>query len=329
MDLDAFIAVRKPRWERLDVLAKSRRLTGRESDELVSLYQQVATDLSVVRSRAADPGTITQLSERLLRARARIAGSRSATWSDVSRFFAVSLPAAMYRVRWWTLAVTVGVSAIAVIVAIWVANTPEGLASIGSAQERENYVYNQFASYYEPGFGFASKVWTNNAWIATQCVAFGITGLWPIWALFQNAVNIGAVAGLMAAYGELGTFFSLITPHGLLELGSVFMAGGAGLKLFWTIVDPGPRPRSLALAQEGRSLFTVAIGLSCTLLLSGIVEGFVTGTALPTWAKIVIGSAVFGAVVAYIAIFGRRAIKRGETGDLRQDEAGYSVAYAG
>ena len=56
-------------------------------------------------------------------------------------------------------------------------------------------------------------------------------------------------------------FFGLITPHGLLELTAVFVAAAAGLRLFWAWVDPGPRPALQALAQEGRALFTMAVGL--------------------------------------------------------------------
>ncbi|SNT14395.1 Uncharacterized membrane protein SpoIIM, required for sporulation [Micrococcales bacterium KH10] len=328
MDIDAFIAVHRDRWERLDRLSK-RRLRGQDADELVVLYQQVATDLSIIRSTAADPALITKLSDILLRARARIAGSSEASWRDTARFFTASLPAALYRVRWWTLWVTLGSIAVGALVALWVANTPEGLAYIGPPEVREQYVNHEFADYYAPGFGFASTVWTNNAWIAAQCVAFGITGLWPIWVILQNMINVGAVAGLMAAYGELDTFFALILPHGMLELTSIFIAAAAGLKLFWTAIDPGPRPRTVALAEEGRALFTIAVGLVLTLLLSGLVEGFVTGSALPVWLKMVIGAAALGVVIVYAGIFGRRAVQVGQMGDMDEDTAGYRLAYAG
>lgn len=49
MDLDAFSAVNAGAWSRLEALSKQRRLTGAESDELVRLYQEVATHLSTVR----------------------------------------------------------------------------------------------------------------------------------------------------------------------------------------------------------------------------------------------------------------------------------------
>ena len=54
MDLDAFVAVHRDDWNRLDQLSKRRRLSGAEVDELVRLYQRTATHLSVVRSSSPD-----------------------------------------------------------------------------------------------------------------------------------------------------------------------------------------------------------------------------------------------------------------------------------
>lgn len=322
MDLDAFAAVHGPTWARLDQLARTPRPTGAETDELVRLYQEVATHLSMVRSAAPDPAMVSRLSEVLGRARSTIAGSHDPSWADVSRFFVETLPAALYRVRWWTWGVTAVFVLVAVVAGVHVATTPEAQAAIGTPSQLEQYAEESFAAYYtnNPGASFFAQVWTNNAWIAAQTVAFGITGLWPVYVLVQNAVGIGAAGGIMALHDGLGIFFQLIAPHGLLELTAIFIAGGTGLKLFWTVVDPGGRPRSRALAEEGRSLISVALGLVVVLGISGLVEGFVTpSTVLPWWAKIVIGALVLAAYWVYVLLLGRRAVAAGATGDLRAD----------
>ncbi len=322
MDLDAFAAVKTPQWERLDALGRQRRLTGAEADELVGLYQSAATDLSAIRSSAPDPAVITQLSQVLARARSRIAGAHEPSVRDVARFAAVSLPAALYRLRWWSLAVTVLGVGLAVVVGVYVATHPHALAVMGTPSEQQQYVDQAFAEYYHPGAGFAGVVWTNNAWIATQCIGLGISGVWPVMVLVQNSVMVGATGAVMATHGQLGLFFQLIAPHGQLELMSIFIAGAAGLRLFWTAIDPGPRTRGQALAEEGRALVTVAIGLTGTLAVSGLIEGFVTGSGLPWWLKISIGSVALAALWVYTIVLGRRAVAHGETGDLERDRAG-------
>jgi uncharacterized membrane protein SpoIIM required for sporulation len=328
VDLDAFTAVRQDAWARLDTLARRRRLDGAEADELVRLYQATATDLSTIRSSAPDPETVTRLSQLLARARSAISGTHEPSWHDVTRFVAVSLPAALYRIRWWTTAVTVGFLAVAVIAGWWVATDPDALASMGTPAEQEAYVQDAFASYYDPGAGFAAMVWTNNAWITALCIGVGISGIGPLYLMLMNAISVGSIGGMMAAHGELALFLQLITPHGLLELTSIFVAGAAGMKIFWTWIDPQGRPRARALAEEGRSLITVAIGLAGALALSGLVEGFVTGSSLPWWLKIVIGAIALAAFWVYTIVLGRRAVRDGETGDLSADEAGYAVAIA-
>ena len=39
-----------------------------------------------------------------------------------------------------------------------------------------------------------------------------------------------------AEHDGLDVFFQLIIPHGLLELSAVFVAAGAGLRLFWVML---------------------------------------------------------------------------------------------
>lgn len=326
MDLDAFTETRTPAWLRLDDLAGRRRLTGAESDELVRLYQAVATDLSAIRSSAPDPETVTRLSQLLARARAAIAGAHEPSLRDVSRFVVVTLPAALHRIRWWTVTVMVAFVAVAVVAGWWVATQPEALAVMGTPSQQQEYVDNAFAQYYDPGAGFAAMVWTNNAWLTAVCVGAGITGVIPLYLLASNAIQVGATGGMMAAHGHLDVFLQLIAPHGMLELTAIFVAGAAGLRLFWTWIDPGPRTRTRALAQEGRSLLTVAIGLVGVLGVSGLIEGFVTGSALAWWLKIVIGALALAAFWAYVLVLGGRAAAAGETGDLDDDRAGYVAA---
>jgi len=331
VDLDAFSAVHGSTWQRLNTLASQRHLSGAESDELVRLYQEVATHLSTVRSVAPDPSVVSRLSDILGRARAAISGAHDPALSDVARFLVLFLPAALYRIRWWTVGVMAVFVAIAVVVGVQVFTDPGAQAALGSPGELRTLADESFAAYYSenPAGSFAALVWIHNAVIAALCVAFGITGVVPVYVLVQNAVNLGANGGGLALYDGLDIFFQLILPHGLLEMTTVFVAGGAGLKIFWTMIDPGGRPRGQALSEEGRSLFTVAIGLVGVLAVSGLIEAFVTPSSLPWWLKIVIGALALAAFWTYLLVVGRRAVRAGETGDLRADDNVDTLPVAG
>ena len=322
MDVAAYAAAHDAEWRRLDRLVRRhRRLSGAEIDEMVSLYQRTTTHLSAVRSAGGDPALVAALSGRVARARAAVTGSSPSAWVVAWRFAAVSFPAMAYRARWWWLWTAVGSLLVAVVIGWWVARSPAVQASLGSKSAISGLVNHQFRHYYSqyPATSFAAKVWTNNVWVAAESLIFGILLCLPtVLVLYTNAANVGVDAGLMFAHGKGVLFFALILPHGMLELSAVFLAAATGLRLGWTIIDPGPRPRGQALAEEGRSSVTIALGLIVVLAVSGVIEAFVTPSPLPTWARILIGACAETAFVGYVLVAGRRAVAAGLTPDMEE-----------
>ncbi|MEJ5887593.1 stage II sporulation protein M [Pseudokineococcus marinus] len=324
MDVDAFVQVHEPTWQRLERLLRQGRLRGEDADELLRLYQRTATHLSVLQASSPDPVLVSRLSRLVARARSRIGGVREPAWREVARFLLVSFPVAVYRIRWVVVGVAAAFLVMATAVAVWTATDPAVLASMGGEQDLRQYVERDFVDYYSQNTAasFAGQVWSNNARIAALCVAFGITGVFVVYIVAANAVGVGQAAGLLFAYDRGDVFFAFILPHGFLELTAVFVAAAAGLALFWAWVAPGARTRADALAAEGRALFTIALGLVGVLAVSGVVEGFVTPAPWPTPVRVGVGFLVFAAFCAYVGVLGRRAAALGETGDLRAGDVG-------
>ncbi|OBK72825.1 stage II sporulation protein M [Mycobacterium sp. 1274761.0] len=320
MDVDAFVLAHRPTWDRLDELVKRRRrLTGAEVDELVDLYQRVSTHLSMVRTAAADSVLVGRLSSLVARARSAVTGAHAPLWSEFVRFWTVSFPVATYRSwRWWVATAAV-FFAVTAIIAIWVAGNPEVQSAIGTPSEIEHLVNHEVADYYSehPSASFALQVWTNNSLVAAQCIAFALLLGIPIpYILFQNAANLGVIAGLMFNAGKGDILLGLLTPHGLLELTAVFLAGAAGMRLGWTAISPGDRPRGQALAEQGRAVVSVAVGLVAVLLVSGLIEAMVTPSPFPTPVRVGIGVLAEVGFLVYIIYFGRKAVAANESGDL-------------
>jgi uncharacterized membrane protein SpoIIM required for sporulation len=317
MDVDAYVTAHQGEWRRLDQLARRRRrLSGAEADELVGLYQRVATHLSVIQSSSPDAALVAHLSTVVARARSAVAGTHTAARKDIARFFTAVYPAAVYRAaRWW---VSVGVAFVLVsfVVAVWVATHRSVQASIATQRDIRRLVDHQFKDYYSshPAGSFAAQVATNNAWVTALVLALGVLIVPVLWILWTNALNVGIDGGLMAASGKTDIFFGLILPHGLLELTCVFIASGAGLRIGWAWIDPGLRSRSQALMQAGLAAGAIAIGLACTLAVSGMLEAFVTPSGLPTWARVAIGTSVWVSFLSYVFVLGGRAARAGETG---------------
>ena len=318
MDLDAYVLAHHADWTRLEHLLKRHHLSGAEADELVERYQQVATHLSVLRTSAPDPTLIAHLSSLLARARNRSVGTRISTWRGVAVFVTDRFPAALYRLRWWWLGTMAANVVVTAAMMWWLLDHPNVEQSLLSPAEVDQLVNNDFEGYYSEyaASHFAAQVWINNAWVSALCLGLGILGLPLVKVLFDNVANLAIIGSIMMRHDRGELFWGLILPHGLLELTAVFVAGGVGFRLFWSWVEPGDLSRSQALAREGRTAGTVALGLVLVLLVSGVIEAFVTPSGLPTWARIGIGGLAELAFFAYVFVLGRSAYHRGFTGDV-------------
>jgi uncharacterized membrane protein SpoIIM required for sporulation len=327
MDLDRFLATNQPLWDRLAVLASrgsrgANRLSAQEIDELVRLYQRTSSHLSYVRTYYRDPALTARLTGLVATAGAVVYGTRPKSLRAVGRFFTTTFPAALWHNRRF-----VGVAAAlfyvpAIAVGVWLANSPTAIDAVGPPALREAYLNEDFESYYSshPASEFAAQVTTNNIQVGFLAFAGGILLCVPTaYLLVLNGASVGVPAGLFSAAGQNAKFYGLILPHGLLELTAVVIAGSAGLRLGWSLIDPGDRLRRDAVSEEGRRSVVLVLGLVATFAVAGTIEGFVTGSGLPTFLRVGIGVAVETAFVLYAVVLGRDAAARGATGLLGEE----------
>ncbi|MGK5676190.1 stage II sporulation protein M [Micromonospora sp. URMC 106] len=318
VDLDAYVAEHGGEWRRLEQLSGRGRLDAAEVDELVALYQRATTQLSVLRSRSPDPALVSQLSQVVLRARARLTGRPRPSWAAVGRFLLVGFPGAVYRAWPWWCGVATGFTLLSFFLIWFVAGNPDTAGAFIGEEAAADLVESGFAGYYTefaaPTFAF--HLWTHNAWLAAQCLAAGVLIVPVFYLLWQNALNIGVVGGVMVAYGRADVFFGLITPHGLLELTGVFVAAGLGLRTGWAwIAPPAQLTRGQAVARAGREGVLVAVGLVGLFAVSAVIEAFVTPAPVPVPFRVAVGAAVWLAFLAYVVVLGRRAGAAPSAGD--------------
>ncbi|MFD3509952.1 stage II sporulation protein M [Nocardia sp. NPDC058666] len=311
MDTDSYSWAHQRSWYRLDQLVRQRKLTGAEADELVRLYRSTSQQLAKLQGHQPDPELVERLSALLARARGRVLSAKSQPWQEVGRFFTRHFPAAVYRAWPWWLGTTAIFLAVSTVIAVLVDKSAAARDALGIPDGDLSTVTGpggSFETYYSehPNDAFAAKVWTHNSLVSAIALFTGVLILPAVYALFMNALNLGITGGLMADAGRLDSFFGFILPHGTLELTALFVAGGVGLKLGWTLVDPGGRSRAAAMARQGRATATVALGLVGVLLVCGLLEGFVTPSALPAPVRITFGFAAEALFLFYVFGIGRR-----------------------
>jgi uncharacterized membrane protein SpoIIM required for sporulation len=148
----------------------------------------------------------------------------------------------------------------------------------------------------------AGQIFTNNIRVTLLAFAAGIgAGVGTALLLIWNGVLLGVVGGLAVGSGNGRVFFELVTAHGVLELSCIVVAGAAGLRMGWALIEPGTRTRAAALGYEAREAIAIVLGTAPWLVVAGLIEGFLTPAGLGLPMVLVIG---IGAAAVYWTLVG-------------------------
>ena len=326
--IDSYVLQHTEEWLRLEELVnrsqqRAARLTGEELDELLFRYQRVSAHLSHVRSTFQDPLVTARLTRIIAGARAVIYGNQAKSSGAIRTFFSSIFPAAVWSSRRFIFVSALAFIIPAVVVAVWLVNSPAAIEAAAPEALREAFIQEEFEAYYSsaPAAEFSTQVLVNNIQVSFLAFVAGIA--WGVPTLLVLAFNgggvLGVAAGLFHDAGEAPRFWGLILPHGLLEITAIMVAGGAGLRMGWSLIVPGDRTRAQSLVAETQRSVSIIIGLVIVFIIAGLIEGFVTPSPLETWVRVMIGATAFIAFWAYIIGLGPTAIRRGYTGSITDD----------
>lgn len=152
----------------------------------------------------------------------------------------------------------------------------------------------------------SSAIFTNNVQVTIVLFAGGILlGLVTALVLVFNGVILGVVGGLVVEAGNGRIFFELVTAHGVLELSCIVVAGAAGLRLGWAVVDPGRQTRAESVRSEAVRTVALVLGTAPWLIVAGLVEGFITpeGLGLPAVLAVGVGlAAIYWTLVLALGV---------------------------
>jgi uncharacterized membrane protein SpoIIM required for sporulation len=314
-----FVARRREVWDRLESLLALtdrgglRALRPEQLEELAFLYRSATTDLATVQTRRYDAGLLAYLNRLVARAHAYVyAGSARGGWRRVATFFLQTFPAEVRR-SWRPIAVCTAVFLLAALVAYAsVAHRPLSVYALLPAAEiplvRKSLHDSNFA--FDGAFApaMSSAIIANNVRVAAVAFAGGMTlGIVTVWAVLNNGLMLGGLGALFAAKGFGTDFWATIAPHGVIELTSIQIAGGAGMLLAAAIVAPGRLSRGEALKRNARRAATLMVGVAALLVVAGTIEGFFSPLRTPVAVRLGVGALTAGLLAAYLALCGRGA----------------------
>lgn len=298
MNLDRFIADRRPSWDELETLlgaAKGRpdRIGAERMRRLGTLYRGAAADLALARRQFPAEPAVPALEDLVGRAHTVVYGS------GVRRESVVDFLAHGYWRRVRERPALLAIAALllfgpALAAGLWGWNDPGTagalLPSTSEAVSRPRPEGSDLGLSTGERASLSAGIFTNNIQVTFAAVAGGITfGLLTAGVLLFNGMLIGVVSGVGVAAGHGSVLVELIVPHGLLELSCIVVTGAAGLRMGWALVDPGRRPRGQALATEARAAVELVLGTMPWLVLAGLTEGVVTPLGIGPGPAVAVG----------------------------------------
>jgi uncharacterized membrane protein SpoIIM required for sporulation len=316
--LNQFIEHRRPDWLRLEaLLARSegnglRRMSAAELDDLGRTYRQVVSDLAIARRDFPDDELTSTLNALAARAHLRLYRAPPSTWRRLGEFLTTGFALRLAAARGYVAVA----AALLFVPALWgflaAQLDPALRAALVPATLRETMergrTWTEISGPLRPLM--ATLIFTNNIRVSFFAFAGGVlAGLGTAYVLVLNGLFLGAVLGAARFYGVAGSLGSFVSAHGYLELTCIVIAGGAGLLLGDGILRPGLRRRREALVRSGRQAVELLLGTTPVFVLAGLVEGFVSPSALPPAIKLVIGPALWLAW-AGLVLFWLRSAKR-------------------
>ena len=317
MSLDAFIAERQPRWAALEAAiktAKRGRLRNQPASDIEHfgvLLRQTSSDLAIARRDHPDAPITEYLNTLCARAHPLLYRGRPWRVGAVAPFFATALPRS-FRAAWPYIVASLGLMVIGFI-AGWIAVDlrPDLRASLVPPSLFDEMARGQVGTGVQDAPFAAAFIIQNNIRVALICFAGGmLLGIPTTFVLLTNGWMLGTVAAAVHLGGYDFQFWSLILPHGVLELSVIVISGGTGLMLGDAILRPGQLRRGEALARVAVRAVMLVLGAASLLIVAGSLEAFVSPSGLPAGVKLAIGGAVGVLLYSWLLLAGRSPRRR-------------------
>jgi uncharacterized membrane protein SpoIIM required for sporulation len=316
MTPDEFVLKRHSAWRELESLLgrADQRLSDLTETELAALgklYRQATSDLALAQRDYPADRVTRYLNQLVARAHPIIYRRRATNRRQFVTFYTTTFPR-IYRRLWpYTLAslLLFALPALFAFLAVW--RQPDFITSlVGSGIQGlvERVEAGEMWTEIAPNVrsAGASLIFTNNIQVMFLTFAGGVTaGLLTAWLLLTNGVSFGAIFGLLQSHAMSQHLVDFVAAHGFVELSVIFLAGGCGLYIADGLLRPGLLSRSANLSQRATVAVKAILGCVPLLVMSGLIEGFISPSALPTYAKLAIGLLTGLALHGYWWLAGR------------------------
>jgi uncharacterized membrane protein SpoIIM required for sporulation len=309
-----WIATRKENWSRLETLVQQvetsslKTLSSADLREFGLLYRQAAADLSAVRADEAARTLEAYLNRLVSRAHNHIYSGDRMSLSSVWNFLSRGYPRTFRRLLPYTTVALAIFLAGALLGTLLTVARPQFMHAMLGPQMIDKIEHHQMwtDSILTAKPQESSRIMTNNIAVCFYTYAGGIiAGLGTILLMFTNGLSIGVITTACTQHHMALSLWSFVAAHGALELPSIFISGGAGLRLASGLLFPGMLHRRHALALAGAESIRLLSGTIPLLIIAGILEAFLSPTHAPLALKFSVSAVLLTGLCLWLSEGGR------------------------
>lgn len=319
MEEREFVEGSRDAWERLATAIAEARRTGVTRLGASTLrqmhddYRRAAADLAYAQTHFRGSDTEEHLNQLVGQAHGELYGASPRRLAALWRFFSHDYPV-MLRRNWRPIALAAVLLGGAAFVGYALSYFDYPLARMLLPEQLRDGVADNFRQSRRADASvlvmlspaLSAFIAVNNVQVAIMAFAGGMTfGVVTAYAMLMNGALLGVLAGVFDQAHLTLQFWSLIVPHGSLELPAIVIAGGAGLLLARALVFPGDLPRMTALRKVSDEAVRLMLGTIPLFAIAALVEGFITPGLFDPAFKLAVGGLLGLALAAYVLLPGR------------------------
>lgn len=304
MKEEKFIQINSTFWKELESFSKIinkkgiKSLPSKDIKRFLHLFRQCSHHLAYARTHYPESSIMDYLNSLIGKCHNHVYAVKKVSSRQFFKYIYYGFPKLLRKYKWFVISSFLFFFAgllLSLLCVLYDSNNAsmflspdmiEGIKSGKSGGGQWNYPL------------MSSYIMFNNITVCLRAFVFGITlGLGTIYVLFFNGTMLGALTGLVYLYGDPVSYWSLILPHGFVELTAIFISGAAGLIIAKSLLMPGEYKRSHSLINGAKKAVSLIAGVVLMLVIAGIIEGFFTPLNISEWIKL-----GFAAVTALILI---------------------------
>ena len=306
---EQFIEINSNMWRELENLYALvnkkgiKSLSSIDVKRFLHIFRQCSHHLAYARTHYSKSSVVMYLNSLVGKCHSHVYAVKKISPGNLARYVTYEFPNLLKEYRWYILS-SFGFFAIGLIVSFLLVSLNADNASMFLPQ---NMIEGMKSGKHSAGQWnyplMSSYLMSNNITVCLKAFALGITlGIGTIYVLFFNGAMLGALAALVYLYGNPISFWSLILPHGIIELTAIFIAGASGLIIAKHLLLPGEYTHKSALIAGAKKAISLIIGVVFMLIIAGLIEGFFTPLNIFDGTKLLFAAITGLILVVYFSI---------------------------